>query len=284
VILDRIVDSTRKSLPARKARNPLASLRQAVDCQAPPRDFAGALRGQTVRLIAEIKRASPSKGLLSPDLSASSLARVYSRSGAAAISVLTEPVYFRGSFADLEAASAEVRLPVLCKDFIVDTYQVFEARAHRADAVLLIAAILSQHELSSLLEATRSLGMTALVEVHNRDELTGALRLSPRVIGMNNRNLADFSVDLGTTLSLRPLTPSSVVVVSESGIHKRDDVLKLQEALVDAILVGEALVTSPDPGAKIQELLGREANPKPQARNPRQIPSPNCKTQDVHFI
>ncbi|MEE8471301.1 MAG: indole-3-glycerol phosphate synthase TrpC, partial [Dehalococcoidia bacterium] len=169
----------------------------------------------------------------------------------------TEPKYFRGSFADLEAVRTEVELPLLCKDFVVDRYQVYKARSHGADAVLLIAAILTKAELKALLETTRSLGMAALIEVHNRDELRTALKLSPRIIGINNRNLADFSVDLKTTLALRSLIPDDVVVVSESGIHTRDDVLSLQEAGVDAILVGEALVTSPDPGAKIDELLGR---------------------------
>lgn len=152
----------------------------------------------------------------------------------------------------------EVNLPLLCKDFIVDTYQIYKARAHGADAVLLIAAILPQQELRILLETTHSLRMTALVEVHNRYELIRALRLSPRIIGINNRNLADFSVDLETTLSLRPLIPPGIVVVSESGIHNRNDVLSLQKAGVNAILVGEALVTSPNPAAKIYELLGRQ--------------------------
>jgi indole-3-glycerol phosphate synthase len=171
--------------------------------------------------------------------------------------VLTEPDYFWGSFADLEAARTEVKLPLLCKDFIIDRYQIYKARAHGADAVLLIAAILTKLELRALLETTHSLGMTAIVEVHNRDELAKALKLSPGIIGINNRNLANFSIDLETTLSLRPLIPQEVVVVSESGIHTRDDVLTLQKAGVDAILVGEALVTSPDPAAKINELLGR---------------------------
>jgi indole-3-glycerol phosphate synthase len=176
--------------------------------------------------------------------------------------VLTEPDYFRGSLADLEAARVEVKLPVLCKDFIIDRYQICRARAHGADAVLLITAILTKRELGALLETARSLGMTAIVEVHDRDELVKALKLSPRIIGINNRNLADFSVDLDTTLSLRPLIPPEVLVVSESGIHTRDDVLTLEKADVDAILVGESLVTSPDPAAKIAELLGRAKHVK----------------------
>jgi len=257
VILNQIVESTRKSLAQQKSQTPLAGIKRAIGYQDPPLDFANALKGRNISLIAEVKRASPSKGLLCPNLAASSLARIYSQSGATAISVLTEPDYFWGSFADLEAARIEVKLPLLCKDFIVDRYQIYKARAHGADAVLLIAAILTRYELGILLEISHSLGMTALIEVHNRDELAKALKLSPGIIGINNRNLADFSVDLGTTLSLRPLIPPEVVVVSESGIHTRDDVLSLQEAGVDAILVGEALVTSPKPAAKINELLGQ---------------------------
>ena len=256
MILEQIVASTRKSLAEQKAKTPLAKLKKVIGCQDPPRDFVNSLQGQTISLIAEVKRASPSKGLLRQDLAAASLARIYSKSGAAAISVLTEPDYFWGSFADLEAVRTEVKLPVLCKDFIIDRYQIYRARAHGADAVLLITAILTQDELTNLLETAHSLGMAALVEVHNQDELTGALPLSPRVIGINNRNLVSFSVDLETTFSLRPLVPPDVAVVSESGIHTRDDVLRLREADVNAILVGEALVTSANPAAKIDELLG----------------------------
>ena len=171
--------------------------------------------------------------------------------------MLTESEYFLGSFADLETVRMQVDLPLLCKDFIVDRYQIYEARAYGADAILLIPAILTQLELKALLETAHSLGMAALVEVHNRDELMKALRVSPRIIGINNRNLEDFSVDLETTTKLRHLIPSGVVVVSESGIHSRDDVLTLQEAGINAILVGEALVTSADPAAKMAEFLGK---------------------------
>ena len=257
MILEQIVESTRERVAEQKASEPAASIKSAVRNQEPPRDFAGALRGGDISLIAEVKRASPSKGLLSPNLDAASLARAYSASGAAAISVLTEPHYFHGSFADLDATRAAVDLPLLCKDFIVDRYQVYKARAHGADAVLLITAVLTRSHLRALLDATHALGMTALIEVHNRDELEKALELSPGVIGVNNRNLGTFDVDLETTFSLRPLIPAGVVVVSESGIRSRDDVVRLEEAGVDAILVGEALVTSPDPAAKISGLMGR---------------------------
>jgi len=257
VILEQIVNSTRKSVAERKARTPLADLEEVIGRQAPPHDFTRALQGESIKLIAEIKRASPSKGVLCNNLAAASMARIYEQSGAAAISVLTESEYFRGSFADLEAVRKQVDLPVLCKDFIIDKYQIYEARAHGADVILLIVAILTQHKLKTLMETANSLGMSALVEVHNRNELKKALEISPRIIGINNRNLADFSVDLKTTLSLKPLISEEIVVVSESGIHNREDVLQLERAGVNAILVGEALVTSPDPAAKINELLGK---------------------------
>jgi indole-3-glycerol phosphate synthase len=268
MFLEQIVNSTRKSLAQHMEQTPLASLERAIAYQASPRDFAGALRGDGIKLIAEVKRASPSKGLLCPNLAASSLAHVYNESGVAAISVLTESEYFQGSFADLEAVRMEVDLPLLCKDFILDGYQIYKARAHGADAVLLIAAILSQHELKALLVTAHSLGMSALVEVHNRDELMKALRVSPGIIGINNRNLEDFRVDLETTFKLRPLIPAGVLVVSESGVHTRDAVLRLQQAGINAILVGEALVTSPDPAAKIAELVGRVRQSK-KAQNPK---------------
>jgi indole-3-glycerol phosphate synthase len=256
MILDRIVESTRELVTGRKAETPLSAIEEIIGTRDAPRDFAGALRRQSMALIAEVKRASPSKGALRPDLDTHSLVRAYQRSGAAAISVLTEPEFFRGSLADLDAARAAVDLPLLRKDFVIDPYQVYEARAHGADAVLLIAAVLALEELKSLIDTTHALGLAALVEVHNRDDLDNVLSVSPKVIGINNRNLADFTVDLGTTYSLRPLIPPEVVVVSESGIHAHEDVLGLRNAGVDAILVGEALVTSPDPAAKIGELLG----------------------------
>jgi indole-3-glycerol phosphate synthase len=256
MILDKILDSTRKSVVKLKAQTPLADLEKRILDQDPPRDFASALNSSNISLIAEIKRASPSKGVFRQDLIASSMAHLYSEKGASAISVLTEPDHFQGSFADLEAARNQVELPLLCKDFIVDPYQIYKARSHGADAVLLITAILTQDELSALLESTHLLGMTALVEVHSKGELEKALTCTPRIIGINNRNLTDFGVDLETTLALRPAIPSGILVVSESGIHTRDNVLTIQQAGIDAILVGEALVTSSDPAAKIDELLG----------------------------
>lgn len=221
----------------------------------PPRTPEATLR-QQFSLIAEIKRASPSRGWLRPDLDPAALAQAYAQSGAAAISVLTEPAFFRGSLADLASVRGAVELPVLCKDFILDPYQVYEARAWGADAILLIVAALGLPELKALLELARGLGMSALVEVHQAEEVERALAAGASLIGINNRNLVDFGVDLNTSLRLRPLIPPDIPVVSESGIRTAQDVQHLKAAGVNAILVGEALVTSPDPGAKIKELLG----------------------------
>jgi len=256
MILDQIVATTWKLLEERKIRKPLVQIEQVLSQQSSPTDLAKALKGSSIKLLAEVKRASPSRGVFCPDLDPGALARDYTRGGASAISVLTEPEYFKGSLADLEKVRAEVALPILCKDFIVDSYQIHEARACGADSVLLIVAILSQVKMRELLGIIHSLAMTALVEIHNREELERALALNPSIIGINNRNLADFSVDLRTTLQLRPFIPRDKVVVSESGISKRADVLNLEDAGVDAILVGESLVSSSDPAGKIKELLG----------------------------
>ncbi|MBM3132447.1 MAG: indole-3-glycerol phosphate synthase TrpC [Chloroflexi bacterium] len=256
MILDEIIASTRRLVEQRKIERPVAELDCRAATQHPPRDFAAALKGSGIKLIAEIKRASPSKGPLAPNLDAPSLARTYEKAGTAAISVLTEPDFFKGSLADLEAVRAAVCLPILRKDFIVDTYQLWEARASGADAVLLIAAALPMGEMARLLKATGQLAMTALVEVHDRTELERVLELDAKVIGINNRNLRTFSVSLKTTLELRPIVPKGKIVVSESGIHTTNDVQRLRDAGVNAILVGEALVTSPDPAGKIAELLG----------------------------
>ncbi|MBT4511893.1 MAG: indole-3-glycerol phosphate synthase TrpC [Chloroflexi bacterium] len=256
MILDEIIATTWKLLEERKLNRPLADLDCAVMNQQPPIDFAAALSEPGIGLIAEIKRASPSKGPLAPDLDATSTAITYEESGANAISVLTETEYFKGSLADLEAVRGSVAIPILRKDFIVDPYQIWEARASGADAVLLIAAALPTSDLLRLYKTVEGLAMTALVEVHNRKELERVLGINPKVIGINNRNLSDFSVSLETTLELRSLIPNDKIVVSESGIHTRDDVKKLEQSGVNAILVGEALVKSADPSLKIRELIG----------------------------
>ena len=256
MIVDQIVADVRQQLAERKHQKPLRELERLVDNYGMPRDFEGAVRGEGVKFIAEIKRASPSKGWLCPDLDVATLARSYARGGAAAISVLTEPSWFKGSLADLATARQATHLPLLCKDFILDPYQVYEARACGADAILLITALFSLSELSALIEIAHGLGMAALVEVHSEPEVKRALNAKGNPIGINNRNLADFSVDLGTTLKLRPLIPPGVTVVSESGVKSYADISTLKAAGVNAVLVGETLVTSPDPEAKLRELRG----------------------------
>jgi indole-3-glycerol phosphate synthase len=266
MLLESIIVHKREELAAWKAAVSQARLEEAAAQQAPPLDFAAALRQPGVSLIAEVKRASPSKGLLRPALDPGQLAMTYAEGGAAAISVLTDERFFRGSLSDLAAVKNALRqagreVPVLRKDFIFDAYQVYQARAYEADAILLIAAILGAEELAELLALTRELGMEALVEVHSEKELDRVLPLGPAIIGVNNRDLQDFSVDLATTLRLRPHIPRSIVLVSESGIHGRADVERLARAGVDAILVGEALVTAEDVAGKIRELSAPPLSP-----------------------
>ncbi len=231
---------------------------RAVTAPAPYRDFAAALAGEgEIRLIAEIKRASPSKGVIRRDFNARAIAKGYADAGAAVISVLTDERFFQGSLQHLELVRGVVSIPLLRKDFILDPYQLWEARLAGADAVLLIVAMLSDDELSSLLFEADELGLAALVEVHDEDDLDRALANDTRVIGINNRNLDTFEVDTKTTERLRRLIPEQKIIVSESGITKRDDLLRLQELGIHAALVGETLMRSPDPGKKAAELLGR---------------------------
>jgi indole-3-glycerol phosphate synthase len=250
---------------------PLEAVQAHASVAPAPRDLIAALHAAPgVALIAEVKQASPSRGVLRPDLDPVELAVTYAASGASAISVLTDERFFQGRLEHLTHIRAQVAarpagdhqpqpLPLLRKDFILHAYQVYEARAAGADALLLIAAVLSEAELEELLSLTHTLGMAALVEVHNEHELKRVLRLGPRLIGVNNRDLTDFSVDLNVCLRLRPLIPPGVCMVAESGIHTRADVTRLAAAGVDAMLVGEALVTASNIGAKVRELLdGRE--------------------------
>jgi len=256
MILDQIVMDVRQRLAERKKQRPLSELEHLVSAAETPRDFTGALQGTSIKVIAEVKRASPAKGWLCPNLEVATLVQSYAKGGAAAVSVLTESSFFKGSLADLATTHQSVDLPLLCKDFILDPYQIYEARSYGADAILLIAAILSRSELSFLMEVAHYVKISALIEVHNEAEVKKALAVNGNLIGINNRNLADFSVDLGTTLKLRPLISPGVIVVSESGIKSKADIITLQTAGVNAVLVGEALVTSPDPEAKLRELGG----------------------------
>lgn len=256
-ILDRIVADKREELARRQREETFGTLRWKTRRMPATLSLAAALRENPPALIAEIKRASPSRGLLRADLDAVALARSYAEAGAAAISVLTEERYFQGRLADLKAVrQALEEPPLLRKDFIFDMYQVFEARAYGADAVLLIAAILNPGLLTSLIALARSLGLECLVEVHDEPELERALMAGAEIVGINNRELRTFEVDLATTERLRPLVPPEVTVVAESGVHTRADVQRLAALGVHGVLIGEALVLADDPAAKIRELFG----------------------------
>ena len=257
-ILDKIVAEKRKELTLQKKLAPLAALQERIADQTAPLDFAAALQGQQVRLIAEVKKASPSRGLLCPDFDPVRLAGIYASNGAAAISVLTDP-RFMGELehiVQIKQSGASRRAPVLRKDFIFDPYQVYEARAAGADALLLIVAILSPAQLASLLDMSRQLGMACLVEVHNLEELTAALDAGAQVIGINNRDLHTFTTDLAVTEDLAPQVPQGRVIVSESGISSPAHLRRLSRLGVNAVLVGEALVTAPDIASKVRELAG----------------------------
>jgi len=258
-ILDEIVAAKRRELADAKRAAPMDALERAAAQRPRPLNLSGALLGGGVRLIAEVKKASPSRGLLSPDFDPERLAATYVANGAAAVSCLTDP-RFQGKLAHLAAikeSGASGRAPVLRKDFIFDPYQVYEARAARADGILLIVAILDPPLLQELLAAAQSLWMQCLVEVHDESELETALSAGAEIIGINNRDLHTFATDLAVTGRLAPLVPRGRVIVSESGIFTRDDLRMLQRLRVNAALVGEALVTAPDTAAKVRELAGR---------------------------
>jgi len=258
-ILDEIIRWKLDEIARHKRAKPLDVVRGEMALAPAPRDLATALRRPGVSLIAEVKRASPSKGLLCPNFDPVALAREYEANGAAAISVLTDRHFFQGCLDHLRAVRQNVGLPILRKDFVLDPYQVYEARAAGADAVLLIVATLSDDELQMLYQLIHALGMAALVEVHNESELKRALEIGPRIVGVNNRDLCTFRVDLGTTARLRPLVPAGTILVAESGVHTPADVARLAAIGADAMLVGESLVRAGDVGAKVRELVKRDA-------------------------
>lgn len=256
-LLTEIVDRKRRDLELAQAERPLGMLRAALGKQSPVRDFAQALRGRNVALIAEIKRASPSEGVF-PLLGFDprQIAGDFAAGGAAALSVLTEEHYFQGAPGFLARARSRMPLPVLRKDFIFDEYQVYESRVLEADAVLLIVAILEPRKLRALHGLVRELGMTALVEVHDEAEMARAGEVGAEVIGINNRNLATMTVDLRTTERLAPLAPPGALLVSESGIKVRGDVERVAAAGVDAVLVGTALMKSEQIDLAARQFVG----------------------------
>jgi len=256
--LAAIVESKRREVAELHTRA-AAIEQQAYERKSPVRSFTAALTKRYPAMIAEIKKASPSKGLLEPDFHPAYIAHSYEEGGATCLSVLTDRDYFQGSLHDLEAARAAVSLPVLRKDFTVDRLQIFEAAAHGADAILLIAAVLETAELTHFRELAESLGLAALVEVHNSDELKKAVDSGAGLIGVNNRDLQTFEVSLDTSLRLAFQMPADAVRVSESGIRTRADIDLLHGAGFQAFLVGESLMTASDPAAALKHLIGTGA-------------------------
>jgi len=253
-VLDRILERKVGDIALRRKMVPLARLRAAAESAPPPRDMPAALRRDTVALIAEVKHASPSRGVLIDDFDPVALGTTYAGHGAAAISVLTDEAFFLGSLDDLAAVREVVGVPVLRKDFVIDPYQVYESRAAGADAVLLIVTALDDALLGDLHTQIEAMGMAALVEVHDEDELERALRIDPALVGINNRDLKTFTVDLATTARLAPHVPENVTLVAESGIFTDADVREMGRLGVRAVLVGEALVRAGDTAAKVSEL------------------------------
>ena len=257
-ILQEIVEVKRREVERLKVEVPIAELERRIEVQEPPLNLAGQLFGESIRIIAEVKKASPSKGLLRKDFDPKSLAKTYAENGAAAISVLTNADHFQGSIehlCEVHTVANPRRIPVLRKEFIFDEYQVYEARAYGADAILLIVAMLTPDELKSLMGLSQRFWMQCLVEVHDEGELKIALDAGAEIVGINNRDLRTFVTDLAVTERLASRVPFGKVVVSESGINNRDHLKRIKSAGAHAALIGEALVTAPDIGEKLGELV-----------------------------
>jgi indole-3-glycerol phosphate synthase len=256
MILDDILAEKRRAVSSARLRIPLAEIEARAAAIAPTRGFLASLRSASgIACIAEFKRRSPSKGWIRRAADVAEVVAAYQRGGASAISVLTDTPFFGGELADLTSARAATELPILRKDFVIDPYQVAEARAAGADALLLIVAALGERDLRELLAATRAFGMEALVETHDADELRRAIAAGARVIGVNNRDLRTFHVDTDLAVELRPQVPGEYLMVAESGVRTADDVQRLRRAGIEAVLVGEALMRSPDPESALRELL-----------------------------
>jgi len=254
-VLEDIIALRRRRIEEARERVPLNLLEQGVEKRSDYRDFGQAISGGNLRVVAELKRASPSRGVLCGAYKPREIARGYESAGASALSVLTEQDFFGGSLEDLRAARGAVRLPVLRKDFILDPYQVYESVAAGADALLLIVAALSDAELRDLLGLSALVGIAALVEVHTESELDRALAADARIIGVNNRNLRSLEVNLESSFRLRPKIPPRCLAVSESGIKTAADLCRLSEAGFNAVLIGERFMTASDPGQELAQML-----------------------------
>ena len=260
-VLDSIIEGVRADVAARESVVSLTEIKAAANAAPPPLDVMAALRAPGIGVIAEVKRASPSRGRLAHIPDSADLARAYERGGARIVSVLTEERRFHGSLADLDAVRAAVSIPVLRKDFVIRPYQIHEARAHGADMLLLIVAALDQPALVSMLDRTESLGMTALVEVHTEEEADRALQAGATVIGVNARDLKTLHVDRDSFARIAPGLPSEVIRVAESGVRGTADLLAYAGAGADAVLVGEGLVTSRDPRSAVADLVTAGTHP-----------------------
>ena len=254
-ILDRILEAKRAEITAAKARTPVADIERKAKAAGAPRDFAGALRARHPAVIAEIKKASPSRGVLREEFDPAAIAASYERAGAACLSVLTDERFFQGAAAHLIAAREACSLPVLRKDFVIEPYQVWESRAMGADCILLIAACLGKDEMRQLESLAHQLAMAVLVEVHDGAQLEAALTLATPLIGINNRDLKSFETRLETTLELLPRVPRNRIVITESGILSSDDASRMRNAGVRTFLVGEAFMRAADPGAALRSLF-----------------------------
>ncbi len=264
-VLDRIVDATREDVARRRRDLPLAELDHRLQARGPERPFHEALMHPGVAVVAEFKRRSPSAGDIRPGSTVEEVVRAYEDAGAAALSVLTEERNFGGSLEDLRAARAASTLPILRKDFIIDPYQVVESAVAGADAILLIVAALDDAALTALHAQAAELDLDVLVEVHDDEELARALEaVDPDLIGINNRDLSDFSVDIERTFELLTDVPAGKTVISESGFHHPDQLGELERVGVDAVLVGESLMRAPDPGAALRALMGPGVEPDPR--------------------
>jgi len=255
-MLTEIIERKRIEIKQHRQILPMDELQQAVKNLPPPKDFIKSISGNGISCIAEIKKASPSKGIICDNFDPAAIARIYNRSGVQALSVLTDEKYFKGHNSFIGLVKQVVELPVLRKDFIIVPYQVWESRLIGADAILLIAACLEKGQLEELFHISHSLGMTPLVEMHNEYELRKIENLPVQLIGVNNRNLHTFEVSLDTSIHLKEKLPETCITVSESGIKERSDVKKLEEAGYDAVLVGETFMRCTDPAEKVKEIMG----------------------------